>query len=343
MAHWILIDTCVWLDLAKDHRELPLVSALEELIRAGSIELLVPEIVAAEFARNKDRVAQDARNSFKTHIRLAREAVNRYAPDESRAATLMALDDVDHEIYSRGDNVSGTMVAIERLLKTAEHQPMTEEIKRRVIDRALGQKAPYHRAKNSVGDAIILETYIAHMAAHVGEGSTFSFVTHNIKDFSAPSGDRRLPHPDIAALFDGARSTYATSLGELLQEIDPELMAETDFEFNYQQDPRRLSEILEAEHLLFRQIWYNRHQNLRIGIERGEVKVIADAEYNRHHHNNTIMESVWTKAKDAAKRTEDEVGLGNLGPWDDFEWGMLNGKLSALRWILGEEWDFLDT
>lgn len=33
----------------------------------------------------------------------------------------------------------------------------------------------------------------------------------------------------------------------------------------------------------------------------------------------------------------------NLGPWNDFDWGMLNGKFSALRWVLGDKWDMLDT
>lgn len=28
---------------------------------------------------------------------------------------------------------------------------------------------------------------------------------------------------------------------------------------------------------------------------------------------------------------------------DDFERGMWDGKLSTLRWVLGSEWDFLDT
>jgi predicted nucleic acid-binding protein len=340
---WLLIDTCVWLDLARDHRELPVITALEELIQGGVIKLVVPEIVASEFARNRDRIAEEARAGFKTHIRLAREAVNRYGADESKAATLAALHDVDHEIHSRGDAVSGTMGRIELLLNTAERHEATDEIKSRVVERALARAAPYHRPKNSVGDAIILETYVAHMAAHPGTYQQFAFITHNTQDFSEPNGDKRLPHPDLAAVFDGNRSTYGTSLGEYIRSIAPDLLDEADFEFNYHQDPRRLSEILEAEHLLYRQVWYNRHMNRRHGVERGKIKIIPDAEYSFKRHSKHIKEQIWKGALAAAKRTEDEVGKENLGPWTDFEWGMLNGKLSALRWITGDEWDMLDT
>jgi hypothetical protein len=30
-------------------------------------------------------------------------------------------------------------------------------------------------------------------------------------------------------------------------------------------------------------------------------------------------------------------------PMSDFDLGMISGKLSTLRWVLGEDWDFLDT
>ena len=43
------------------------------------------------------------------------------------------------------------------------------------------------------------------------------------------------------------------------------------------------------------------------------------------------------------QRVEAEYEPEELPPYSDFEWGMLNGKLATLRWVLGEEWDFLDT
>lgn len=48
----ILIDTCVWLDLAKDYKQQVILTALEELIIQGDIELVLPRTVVDEFARN---------------------------------------------------------------------------------------------------------------------------------------------------------------------------------------------------------------------------------------------------------------------------------------------------
>ncbi|WP_292479631.1 hypothetical protein [Mesorhizobium sp.] len=109
---------------------------------------------------------------------------------------------------------------------------------------------------------------------------------------------------------------------------------------------RSFSEILKAEHLLYRQVWYNRHQNLRIDIERGKVRVVPHDEWaasKPRGRQRLITEGTWKGAREAARRTQEEVGIENLGPWTDFEWGMLNGKLSALHWVTGDEWDMLDT
>lgn len=54
---------------------------------------------------------------------------------------------------------------------------------------------------------------------------------------------------------------------------------------------------------------------------------------------------VWEKALVAARRIEAEVGPEVLRQdvEDQFNWGMLSGKISAIRWVLGDEWDTLDS
>ena len=130
----------------------------------------------------------------------------------------------------------------------------------------------------------------------------------------------------------------------MLKCIDGEMLAEYERERNYIPEPRWLSEILDAEHLLFRQVWYNRHMNLRFEVDSGDVRIITNEEFKKldGYHPEVVVDTVWQSALRAARKTEEEVGRDLLGPRDDFEWGMVNGKLSAIRWVLGDEWDMLD-
>jgi predicted nucleic acid-binding protein len=345
MALKLLVDTSVWLNLAKDYRQQPVIAALGDLVAAGKIELLVPQVVLDEFSRNKERVATEATRSLQSHFNLVRDAVSRFAEEPTKAATLASLNEVDHAAIIKGEAVNDSISRIERLLGSVPALAITDAVKARVTDRAIANRAPYHRPKNSVGDAIMIEIYADLVGSDRPAGTRLAFVTHNVRDFSEVNGDHRKPHPDLLPLFDGIISMYSVDLIAVINEIDQDLLANHHLEFEGFFQPRRLSEIMEAEHLLFRQVWYNRHWNLRSGVESGEIKIITGSDFRKlkGYHPEFVVDEVWERALAAAKRTEDEVGIENLGPWDDFEWGMLNGKLSALRWVMGDEWDFLDT
>jgi len=199
----LLVDTCVWFDLAKDYRQQPVISALEDLVASGEVELLVPEVVLDEFERHKKRVAMDATRSLQSHFSLVRDAVNRFGNGSDKAAILKALNEVDYAAVVKGEAVIASIDRIEKLLSSVPALPTTDAVKARVTDRAIAQRAPYHRSKNSVGDAVIIETYADQVAANGREDIRLAFVTHNSRDFSQEVGDQRTPHVDLLPLFDG--------------------------------------------------------------------------------------------------------------------------------------------
>lgn len=96
----------------------------------------------------------------------------------------------------------------------------------------------------------------------------------------------------------------------------------------YEDEPRSIEEIVCASEEFLDKIWFDRHLSLRYRIQTGI---------------DTVDPEIWKGALKSAQRVIDKYGEENLGPYSDFEWGMLNGKLSALRWVLGYEWDILDT
>jgi hypothetical protein len=64
---------------------------------------------------------------------------------------------------------------IEKLLKAQPTIATAAAIKRRVTERALAGLAPYHRAKNSVGDAILIEVYAELVGGRLSKRKRFAF------------------------------------------------------------------------------------------------------------------------------------------------------------------------
>ena len=345
MSRKLLIDTSVWLDLAKDYRLSAVLTAIEALIESEMIELIMPRIVLDEFARNRDRVVEQSRRSFSSHIKRVREAVAQFGEEDGRTAILQELREVEHRMATKGEVSRQTLDRIETLMTSIPAIAASDEAKNRLIERALSKLAPFHRSKHSVADGLLIEIFVEAAEAVADPEAEFFFVTHNTRDFSQHAGNQRLPHDDLHSLFASDRRHYASSIIDVINLIDSEMLAEYEWERTYHSEPRWLSEILDAENLLFRQVWHNRHMNLRFKVNSGDVRIVTKEEFDKlaGYHPEVVVDTIWQGALKSAKRTENEVGRELLGPWDDFEWGMINGKLSAIRWVLGDEWDMLHT
>ncbi len=90
---------------------------------------------------------------------------------------------------------------------------------------------------------------------------------------------------------------------------------------------RRVSELLMAESELSDRLWYGRKP--------------ADDEPLPASYTPEIVKGM----RAAQHRMEQQYGKEELlsNTESDFDWGLLSGKVSAIRWVLGADWDMLDS
>lgn len=106
---------------------------------------------------------------------------------------------------------------------------------------------------------------------------------------------------------------------------------------------RDADSIADAEKEACDKVWYYRcHLAMREELKNGELKLVKKwkPEYSGQ---NFITEKSWKECMKVGKKVERKYGKKNLGPYSDFDWAMLNGRLETLRWVMGEDWGILDT
>jgi len=341
----MLVDTCVWLDIAGDHRNRHLVHTLEQLV-GSQLDFIVPRIIVDEFARNKERLVRESSQSLASALRRTRELEQRFGGKRRKAGVLDELGELERKVANFGDQVADLVTRIEKLLKESTIVDVTDTTKLRAANRAIDKRAPFHRARNGMADAVVMETY-GEKASSAKEEEYFAFVTHNVRDFSATDGDNRKPHPDFEPYFGNNTSSYFTSLVDALKHFFGDDVNDLSRESElFEAPPRSLKEIQEAEEELTLKRWYDHHQMRAENIRKKKIKLVKKEDFDtplKRGESRPIQSDIWKGAIKAAKEVERRFGKKNLGPYTDFEWGMLTGKQSAIRWVLGYEWDMLDT
>jgi len=134
---------------------------------------------------------------------------------------------------------------------------------------------------------------------------------------------------DWIAEYERSRPPFRIRIWEMPQ-LRRLLVNHMDVAFNhdvYTSSLRRVSDILAIEAELTDKLWYGRKPG----------------------HDDPVPDDwkpeIVAGMRAAQRQMEEQYGMEELLSHvkSDFEWGMLSGKVSAIRWILGYDWDMLDS
>ena len=186
----LLLDTSTWLDLGKKRDGQKTIQVMNQLVSVDELRILVPPVVVEEFARNRPRIETSITTSLADRIKSLRREVKEYGGD-AHAGTQDALDELAHHAPLIGAMTTRNFDDIEALLRAGKRVRATARNRTSVVQRGLDKRAPFHRTKNSVADALIIEGYASTVASADLSTDPHWFITTNHDDFSSATGDRR--------------------------------------------------------------------------------------------------------------------------------------------------------
>ncbi|WP_440961614.1 PIN domain-containing protein [Paenibacillus nitricinens] len=216
----VVIDTCIWIDLAKGKYEERMLTILEKLVTERHIKLVLPAQILHEWNRIKDeRILVATAN----HLNVAKNAINEAlkiakssnhneisAQLELSITLLKDLEPAVHQKYT------GLSQRIDNLFNDGRtlHINLSEEKKLSLIDDLLINKEPFFKKdkKKSMGDAIIFFSILEYMKGSYND--ELYFISSNTEDFGKEKLDTNLQE-----LVDG-KFKYYRSLPAAIESLE---------------------------------------------------------------------------------------------------------------------------
>lgn len=128
------------------------------LVDQRGLRLLVPDVVIDEFERNRDRVETTMTTTVAQRFKLLKQDLGDYGGRDYDHA-LGVIEGLAHEVPLIGAMTTRNFTDVLELLCHGRTLDPTDGQRSRVVQRGLEKKAPFHRSRNSVADALLIEMY----------------------------------------------------------------------------------------------------------------------------------------------------------------------------------------
>ncbi len=236
--YYLIIDTCIWINLCDRFKLREFPGKITDLVEQDKVKLIVPQTVIDEWDKHKAEIVPKLQESIRGHIRNAKD-LSDYLELEDDAKQ---VKDILNKLHSQQTSIESlTQQNIDTVEALFNHPstiklPITEKEILQAVDFALEDKAPF-RGKNSMADALILFSFINHVA-EVGLTDCI-FISSNTTDFS--SKDNRKIHDDLKEIFDEHEIKYFINIALAIKEIEDSLISDEDI--------REIEQTLQLEEL----------------------------------------------------------------------------------------------
>ncbi len=238
--HYLAIDTCVWIDLAKNPGEI--CEKILVLVERQKVRLILPQIVVDEWNRNRARIVSYRQDSISQKLKNARSLVT-YLPEDRAKDFQQILEEFgeqkDQVVQKYADD---DIDAIETLFRhpSTIRLEVTDGVRREVVDAGISRKAPFHKDKNNMADGAIIYSLIDYVGKEDLDNCVF--VSTNWTDFCTKQDHSQI-HEDLRTAFETHGMAYCPHIGKVINEIEKDLVSQETI--NELEDVIRMKELVD--------------------------------------------------------------------------------------------------
>jgi len=211
---YIVVDTCVWIELASKPSLRPLLDAFRQFVKPPPHQLVVPASVLTEFARNRSGCRESWERSLNGHIQGFKFIYQ--AIPETRDDLVRVREFARERIAKSRTMIEDSVSVVDALLAGAVAWNPGHEDYQDACTRCLELVAPaVQKNRSSVGDCLIWRAVLALLKDHC-----VWLCSANTSDFSNPKKTDEL-HEELKKEASGGKHTlrYYSDPSVLVEEL----------------------------------------------------------------------------------------------------------------------------